>query len=225
MEELKKHESCNPISSKRSNNSKEKSQEKVSGTFVKRNIIIIEILENFLIDDGSDNYIIDIEKLKMLLPKTWNIDDSYIKRLVYTDITSVNRAVTKLKSSKNTILREQLLNKITISMIELDKSVYTDKGTQNDKNNKNLNCMKNPSASKINNSLHYLNNTTYGFFNEEFEQKLFYENYLDLLVRIAENLKMTHENNKKAGDNLNKYSVEASFKDSHKSSLKHDKNN
>jgi hypothetical protein len=34
-----------------------------SGKFVKRNIIIIEILENFLIDDGSDNYIVDIEKL------------------------------------------------------------------------------------------------------------------------------------------------------------------
>jgi hypothetical protein len=45
---------------------------------------MIQILENFLIDDGSDNYIVDIQKFKMLLPKTWHIDDRYIKRLVFT---------------------------------------------------------------------------------------------------------------------------------------------
>jgi hypothetical protein len=77
----------------------------------KRNLIIIEILENFLIDDGSDNFIVDIEKLTNLLPKTTNIDNAYMKRLIYTDINSLNRALTKLKSNKNKAMQYKLLNK------------------------------------------------------------------------------------------------------------------
>ena len=60
-------------------------------------IRLIEILENFLIDDGTDNFIVDIEKLKMLLPKTMNINNSYIKRILHTDINSLAKAVNKLK--------------------------------------------------------------------------------------------------------------------------------
>lgn len=98
-------------------------EEDSANNYVKRNIIIIEILENFLIDDGSDNYIVDIQKFKMLLPKSWHIDDRYIKRLVFTEITSLNRAVNNLKSKKNVILQYQLLNTISTSMINLDKNI------------------------------------------------------------------------------------------------------
>jgi len=96
---------------------------KNSSNNIKKNLIIIEILENFVIQDGTNNGSIDIDKLKMLLPKSLNIDNSYIKRLLYTHINSLNKAVNKLKSKKNLFLQYQLLNKIVQSTIRLDKEI------------------------------------------------------------------------------------------------------
>lgn len=95
----------------------------MSSNYIKKNFIIIEILENFLINEGSNNGMIDIEKLKLLLPKSMNIDNAYIKRLVHTDISSLNKAVNKLKSKKNLFLQYQILNKIVQSAIRLDKEI------------------------------------------------------------------------------------------------------
>lgn len=92
-------------------------------SIIKRNLIIIEILENFLIDDGSDNFIIDVEKMKMMLPKTMNINNSYFKRLINTDIKSLNRAINKLKTKKNKFMQNRLLNKISGATIRLDHVV------------------------------------------------------------------------------------------------------
>ena len=41
------------------------------------------MLENFLIDEGSNNLIINIDKMKILLSKIMNVNNSYINRLVY----------------------------------------------------------------------------------------------------------------------------------------------
>jgi len=132
-----------------------------SNNYVKRNIIVIEILENFLIDDGSDNYIVDIQKFKMLLPKTWHIDDRYIKRLVFTEITSLNRAVNNLKSTKkkNVFLQYKLLNKITNSMNKLDKYI--------DDANDKITVIKE---------------------NEDYKEKEFYYEITDLLVKVSSDL-------------------------------------
>ena len=103
--------------------SKNNSKEEIGGRIIKRNLIIIEILENFLIDDGSDNFIVDIDKMKILLPKTMNINNAYIKRLVHTDIASLNKAVNKRKNKGNAFLQHKLLNKIVGSVIRLDKVI------------------------------------------------------------------------------------------------------
>jgi hypothetical protein len=95
----------------------------ISSNYIKKNFIIIEILENFLIDEGSDNGIIDIEKLKLLLPKSMNIDNAYIKRLGHTDINSLNKAVNKLKLEKNLFLHYQILNQIVQKAIRLDNEI------------------------------------------------------------------------------------------------------
>lgn len=153
----------------------------VSGIFVKRNIIIIEILENFLIDDGSDNYIIDIEKLKMLLPMTFNIDNSYIKRLVYTDITSLNRAINKLKRSKNLTLKEQLVNKIETSMAELDNFIDNIEVNKLDLGNHHL------EKHLKNNTLDHLKNDIY-YQDKDYERKQFYDDYIELLYRTLDNV-------------------------------------
>ena len=88
--------------------------------FVKKNLIIIEILENFLIDDSTDNYIVDIEKLKMLLPKTRNINKDYIKRLIHTDINSLNKAVNHMKQKQNVFIQIKMLDKIVDSTIRVN---------------------------------------------------------------------------------------------------------
>ena len=93
------------------------------GRLTKRNVVIIEILGNFVIDDSSDNSIVDIDKMKMLLPKTMNINNAYIKRLVHTDINSLNKAVNKRKNKDNAFLQHKLLNKIVGSVVRLDKNI------------------------------------------------------------------------------------------------------
>jgi hypothetical protein len=88
----------------------------------KRNLLIIDIFENFLINDGSDNQIVDLDKLKNLLPKTTNLNNAYIKRLFYTNIKSLNTAINKLNNkTSNIIVRERMLNKIMYATEFLDK--------------------------------------------------------------------------------------------------------
>ena len=98
------------------------SKEKQSSA-IKKNLIIIEILENFLVENDTEEFLVDIDKLKMLLPKGLIINDEYIKRLIYTDISSINNAVNKLKSKKNKFLQYQLINKITNSALKIDKDI------------------------------------------------------------------------------------------------------
>ena len=118
------------ISSIYTNNKMNKKNETgLTGRITKRNLIIIEILENFIIDDGSDNFIVDINKMKMLLPKTMNINNSYIKRLVHTDISSLNKAVNKRKNKDNAFLQHKLLNKIVGSVVRLDKIINAEGNT------------------------------------------------------------------------------------------------
>jgi hypothetical protein len=95
----------------------------ISSNYIKKNLIIIEILENFLIEPGTNSLLLDIEKLKMLLPKTMNIDNDYIKRLVHTDISSLNKAVNKLKMKKYVFNQYQLINKILNTAIRIDKDI------------------------------------------------------------------------------------------------------
>lgn len=105
--------------------SKDNKKEEIglSDRATKRNLIIIEILENFLIDDGSENFIVDIEKMKLLLPKTMNINNAFIKRLVHTDSASLNKAFNKRKNKANEFLQHKLLNKIVGSIVRLDKVI------------------------------------------------------------------------------------------------------
>jgi len=97
------------------------SEKKLS--YTKKNIIIIEILENFLIDDGKENIYVDIEKLKMLLPQSCNIDKNYIKKIIYTNIKLINKAVNKLKKEKKASNQYYLLNKTLNAALELDRDI------------------------------------------------------------------------------------------------------
>ena len=144
---LTKLQTANSINSSRKNKGTERSKNAqvlinkgkkdeeggMINSFTKKNLIIIEILENFLIDDSSDNHVVDIEKLRMLLPKTTKIDNDYLKRLVFTDISSLNKAINKLKTKKNVFLQNALLRKIVASAIRVDCEM-DEKDIQNQEN-------------------------------------------------------------------------------------------
>ena len=95
----------------------------IMNSYIKKNLIIIEILENFLIADGTDNRIVDIEKMQRLLPKSRNIDHQYIERLLYTNITSLNKALNTIKKGKNELVRELALKKILLNAELIDMSI------------------------------------------------------------------------------------------------------
>jgi len=98
----------------------------IINSYIKKNLIIIEILENFLIADGTDNRIVDIEKMQRLLPKSRNINHQYIKRLIYTNITSLNKALNTIKKGKNELVRQLALKKILLSAEIIDMSIDKD---------------------------------------------------------------------------------------------------
>jgi len=91
---------------------------------MKKNLIIIEILENFMKEDfQTGKKMVDIEKLQMLLPKTMNIDNNYLKRLIHSDISSMNKAINKLKQKKDIFQQFQIMNAINNLAIRIDKEI------------------------------------------------------------------------------------------------------
>ena len=90
-----------------------------SSRIYKRNLIIIEILQNFLIDNSY--FIVDIEKMKMILPYTMNINNEYIKTLIYTNISNIHKALNKKNKKRNAFIESKTLNKMYGSVIRLNK--------------------------------------------------------------------------------------------------------
>ena len=109
-----------------------------SSRIYKRNLIIIEILQNFLID--NDYFIVDIEKMKMILPYTMNINNDYIKTLIFTNISNIQRALNKKKKKENTFIESKTLNRMAGAIIRLNKAFdgdNTDPLKDEDKKKKN----------------------------------------------------------------------------------------
>jgi hypothetical protein len=89
----------------------------------KRNLIILEILENFLIDESRETQFVDVDKLVNLLPRTNKIDTSYMKRLIYTNINLLNKAITKLMPKEVKDQQTILLDKSVKSVQILDQFI------------------------------------------------------------------------------------------------------
>ena len=138
-----------------------------SSRIYKRNLIIIEILQNFLID--NEYFIVDTEKMKMILPYTMNINNEYIKTLIYTNISNIQRALNKKKKKANTFIESKTLNKMSGAIIRLNKVFdgdYTDPLKHEESNKKN----------KI---------------ELEEDEDNFYSNYNDILTNMTKELKQT----------------------------------
>ena len=92
--------------------------------YIRKNLMIIEILENFLIEDDNNNgSFVDIDKMRKLLPKTMTIKNYHLRRLIHSDIHGLSQAMLKLKASKNAFWQYQLMNRIMSSAQRLDKEI------------------------------------------------------------------------------------------------------
>ena len=96
---------------------------KLYTSYIRKNLMIIEILENFIIYDEMGENVVDIEKMKKLLPLTMNIQNFHLRRLIHSNVHALNQAMEKLKFSKTAFFEYQLVNKIMLSAQRLDKEV------------------------------------------------------------------------------------------------------
>ena len=157
------------------NKNSKKSSKKNSSSFsfvfssriYKRNLIIIEILQNFLIDNSY--FIVDIEKMKMILPYTMNINNEYIKTLIYTNISNIQKALNKKNKKRNGFIESKTLNKMYGSVIRLNKifdADYVDPLKDEEERKKNK-------------------------FDLDENEDNFYSDYFDILTNMTLELKQT----------------------------------
>ena len=157
------------------NKNSKKSSKKNSSSFsfvfssriYKRNLIIIEILQNFLIDNSY--FIVDIEKMKMILPYTMNINNEYIKTLIYTNISNIQKALNKKNKKRNGFIESKTLNKMYGSVIRLNKifdADYVDPLKDEEERKKNK-------------------------FDLDENEDNFYSDYFDILTNMSLELKQT----------------------------------
>ena len=105
----------------------------------------------------------------MILPYTMNINNEYIKTLIYTNISNIQRALNKKKKKANTFIESKTLNKMSGAIIRLNKVFdgdYTDPLKHEESNKKN----------KI---------------ELEEDEDNFYSNYNDILTNMTKELKQT----------------------------------
>ena len=90
---------------------------------IKKNLMIIEILSSFLINDENGTGMVDVEKMKKLFPFTMNIQDYHLRRFIHCNIHVLNQVMEKVKIRKSTFIQYQLLNRIMSSVQRLDKDI------------------------------------------------------------------------------------------------------
>ena len=138
-----------------------------SSRIYKRNLIIIEILQNFLID--NEYFIVDIKKMKMILPYTMNINNEYIKTLIFTNISNIQKALNKKKRKTNSFIESKTLNNMLGAVFRLNKVFDGD----------NTDRLQDEEERKKNK------------FELEENEDNFFSNYYDILTNMSEELKQT----------------------------------
>ena len=99
-----------------------KNSSKKYTSYIRKNLMILEILENFVVDSENEK-IVDIEKMRKLFPFTTNIQNYYFRRLVHCNVHVLNQAMEKLKYNKSTFLQYQLIERIMSYAQRLDKEI------------------------------------------------------------------------------------------------------
>ena len=92
--------------------------------FIRKNLMVIEILDNFVIDEEEfQNAYVNLDKLKKILPKVVNIKNHHLRRLIYSDAKTLISAMSKINTKKNFFIQYQLINKLIFNARRLDKDL------------------------------------------------------------------------------------------------------
>ena len=92
--------------------------------YIRKNLMIIEILENFVLDNEEmENSFVNVEKMRKLLPLTLNIKNHHLRRLIHSDVRSLIAAMSKVNTTKLSFTQYQLINKIMSIARRLDKDI------------------------------------------------------------------------------------------------------
>ena len=95
-------------------------------SLIRKNLMILEFLENFIVIDEHGNEKVEIDIMKKLFPLTMKIKNNHLRRLLYHNIHSVYLVITKLNTDKDNFQQYQIINKIISSAQKLDKDIDTD---------------------------------------------------------------------------------------------------
>ena len=92
--------------------------------YIRKNLMIIEILENFVLDsEEMENSFVNVEKMRKLLPLTLNIKNHHLRRLIHSDVRSLIAAMSKVNTTKLSFTQYLLINKVMSIARRLDKDV------------------------------------------------------------------------------------------------------
>jgi hypothetical protein len=92
-------------------------------TKIRKNLMMIETLENFVIyDDSMSPSSVNVTKMRKLLPLVYNVKKKHYSRLVYSHV-SVLGAISKIKENKINFRQYLLTKQIIDCAVNIDKQI------------------------------------------------------------------------------------------------------
>jgi hypothetical protein len=92
-------------------------------TKIRKNLMVIETLENFAInDDNITQSSVNVIKMRKILPLVYNVKKKHFNRLVYSHV-SILGGMSKSKENKNNFRRYLLTKQIIDYAINIDKQI------------------------------------------------------------------------------------------------------
>ena len=160
--------------------------------YIRKNLMVIEILENFVIDEEQfQNAYVNLDKLKKILPKVINIKNHHLRRLIYSDERTLISAMSKINTHKIFFIQYQIINKLILNARRLDKDldseIFKIKRFMEHCEKLNKNYQKRRNFINDENNDNY--NLKINFLNEKNEEIYNLIEYLNLLKRIKLDVK------------------------------------
>ena len=162
--------------------------------YIRKNLMIIEILENFVLDgEEMENSYVNVEKMRKLLPLTLNIKNHHLRRLIHSDVRSLITAMSKVNTTKLSFTQYQLINKVMAISRRLDKDVDLEilKCKRFIANSEKLKNNIRKSIFKDENEYPFINNTVK---NEKFSEFERLKQYNEIINKILNDISLINQN-------------------------------
>lgn len=91
-----------------------------------KNLIIMDILNNFSTVDENGTKYVDLSIMRKLLPFTTNVQNTHIRRMIYCNTQYLNQVMMKMNIGKIRFMEYQLVTKIMSTARKLDRNIDTE---------------------------------------------------------------------------------------------------